>query len=125
MSGPSTRCILVVDDAEEIPLVVSAISRHAGFEAITARDGRDALERLRAGLEPAVVITDVEMPVMGGLELLASIRESPRLNRTPVIIHSAVPRPRPSERKHATAADAWVSKAEGPDRLLAAIQSVA
>jgi CheY-like chemotaxis protein len=109
MSGPSTRCILVVDDAEEILLVVSAVARHAGFEVITACNGRDALDRLRAGLEPAVVITDVEMPGMEGFDLLASIREAPALSRTPVIIHSAVPKPRPSDRDLAAAADAWVS----------------
>jgi two-component system chemotaxis response regulator CheY len=122
--GRSTRAILVVDDAEETLSVVSAIARHAGFEVITARNGRDALELLRAGLEPAAVITDVEMPIMGGLELLASIREAPALSRMPVIVHSALAMPRPSEHDLGAAPDAWVNKREGPHRLLAAIRRV-
>jgi two-component system, chemotaxis family, chemotaxis protein CheY len=122
---PGDPSILVVDDVDETLLVVSAIARNAGFEVITARNGRDALQLLRAGLEPAAVITDVEMPIMGGLELLASIREAPALSGTPVIVHSALPIPSPSDQDPGDAPEAWVNKREGPHRLLAAIRRVA
>jgi diguanylate cyclase (GGDEF)-like protein/PAS domain S-box-containing protein len=111
--------ILIVDDAEEILVVLEAIARRAGFEVVTAHDGHAAVEQLRAGLAPALVITDVEMPRMGGLELLQWIRESPGSSRTPVIIHSSLPEPATGEHDGVPSADAWVSKSDDPDRLLA------
>jgi two-component system chemotaxis response regulator CheB len=79
--------ILVVDDAAVVRrLVTSALNRDPELEVIgTAADGRLALERL-AELRPDVILLDLEMPVMDGLEALVALRKShPRL---PVIMFS-------------------------------------
>jgi two-component system chemotaxis response regulator CheB len=79
--------ILLVDDAAAVRrLVSSALNRDPGLEVVgTAGDGRMALARL-AELQPDVVLLDLEMPVMGGLETLAALRKThPRL---PVIMFS-------------------------------------
>jgi len=81
--------VLVVDDAATMRrLVAEALSADPGLEVVgTAANGRQALERIPA-LWPDVVILDLEMPVMGGLETLAELRQ--RYPRLPVIIFSSV-----------------------------------
>jgi two-component system chemotaxis response regulator CheB len=79
--------ILLADDAVVVRrLVTAALSRDPELEVVgTAADGRMALDRL-AGLQPDVVLLDLEMPVMSGLETLAALRKThPRL---PVIMFS-------------------------------------
>jgi signal transduction histidine kinase len=65
--------ILVVDDEEPIREMVARIVSHTGHEAVTARDGREALEILKK--EPlTILITDLKMPEMDGFELMKSVR---------------------------------------------------
>src|SRR5579871_2964617 len=79
--------VLLVDDAAVVRrLVKTALNRDPDLDVVgTAADGRMALERL-AELRPDVVLLDLEMPVMGGLETLEALRKThPRL---PVIMFS-------------------------------------
>ncbi|MBI5185659.1 MAG: response regulator [Nitrospinae bacterium] len=71
--------ILIVDDCEEIRLLMEDLLRMDGYEKIDlAENGSEALEKImemeRAGEIYSLVITDLEMPVMGGLELIKSVR---------------------------------------------------
>jgi diguanylate cyclase (GGDEF)-like protein len=71
---PATQHVLVADDSAAIRRMVSHCLRHAGYRVTEAGDGSEALERFEA--EPsAVVITDISMPGMGGLDLLARLRD--------------------------------------------------
>jgi putative nucleotidyltransferase with HDIG domain len=66
--------VLIVDDEPDITAVLSDVLSEQGYEVRTAQDGRMGLELFRA--EPAhIVISDLKMPEMGGLELLGAIRE--------------------------------------------------
>ena len=64
---------LVVDDSSIARDLIAEILESAGFDVATASDGREALERLRH-FEADLVVSDVEMPVLGGFELLERIR---------------------------------------------------
>jgi len=77
--------VLVVDDSEVTRELVSSILRSEGFEVIEAVNGRDALERLRTN-RPSVVLSDLEMPVLDGLGLLAEIRKSAEFSDLPVVM---------------------------------------
>jgi len=114
---------LLVDDADDTRLLLAAIATRGGFRPVTARNGREALDVLEAGLRPAVIITDVEMPVMTGLELLQAIRSSPTLAHMPVIVHSSH-RPSASTSGRRDAADLWVRKPADPAQLLDAMRRV-
>jgi two-component system NtrC family response regulator len=67
--------ILVVDDQPEVALVVRAMLVHEGFEVETAVNGREALDLLMSALHFDLIITDVRMPEMDGLELLRRARQ--------------------------------------------------
>src|SRR5512140_2853203 len=78
--------ILVVDDELNMRLVLKAMLKKEGYDVVTAKDGLEALEALQ-GDKIAVVATDLKMPRMDGMELLARImQDDPSL---PVIILTA------------------------------------
>ena len=77
--------ILVVDDAWSVRRSMQQLLEDAGYEVATAADGYDALDRLRAKT-PALVITDLEMPNLNGLELTRRMREIPQWAEIPVVM---------------------------------------
>jgi len=92
LSSPSTRptkrTILVVDDQEMLRRVIGQELESAGFGVLQADDGRTAWGILERGTEPVdLIITDIVMPVMGGVELAARVATLP--SPPPVIFISA------------------------------------
>lgn len=80
--------ILVVDDEEAVVEFVASLLEDSGYEVLRAYDGRSALEVARAE-HPDVVITDIMMPVMSGVELCRELRNSPETSHIPVILMTA------------------------------------
>jgi DNA-binding response OmpR family regulator len=80
--------ILVVDDNEDSVRIVRMIVQSAGFEVRVARNGKQALEAVDEAI-PELIIMDVMMPEMDGVEALKALRESPRTARIPVILLTA------------------------------------
>ena len=80
--------VFVVDDHADSLDVAVHLLRACGATVLTATNGAEALERL-GGQIPDVVVTDLRMPVMDGVELLQQIRETPRVSKVPVIALSA------------------------------------
>jgi two-component system chemotaxis sensor kinase CheA len=104
--------ILVVDDQFTVRELERTILEAAGYRVRTAEDGRAALAVL--GQEPDVecVVSDVEMPRMGGLDLLEAIRGHPEHSSLPVIIVSALDDDESLGRGADAGADAWVVKSQ-------------
>ena len=90
-SLPASReRILVVDDSPAQRHYVADCLARQGFEVATADNGRTALDRA-AAIRPALVISDYEMPVMTGFELVHALRRDPELRQIPVIMLTARP----------------------------------
>ena len=68
------RAVLVVEDEELLRVVLCRQLMNAGYDAVEARDGRDALKILRGERVFALVLTDMIMPVMDGAELALEVR---------------------------------------------------
>jgi len=123
--GRRTRILIVDDSAVMRSLLRSVVSAHGGLEvAGTATDGASALNMLEA-LHPDLMLLDVEMPVMDGLETLRRLRA--RENKIPVIVCSALTRRGASVTIEALACGAsdYVAKPAGqPDRETA-VQALA
>ena len=78
--------ILVVDDDRAARDAMALLLRENGFATRTARDGRDALRRLKAGRAPCLLLLDLMMPGMTGWEFLEFHRENPRLSSVPLVL---------------------------------------
>lgn len=110
---------LVVDDDAVMRASMSLYAGAAGLRPVTACDGQDALEALSGGMRPAVIVTDVEMPHLDGLALLARVRASDTLCSTPVVVFSSHPEPEPR-----VDADAWLDKSQ-VDALIGTLRGLA
>lgn len=80
-----TTRVLVVDDSPSVRHMTSKVIKSAGWEALTAKDGVEALEIMRDGDLPDVVLTDVEMPRMDGYELVSTVQKDEYLNSVPMV----------------------------------------
>ena len=93
---PQGQCrILLIDDNEELLDTLAALLGARGFTTIMARNGLEALELLENSPHPAVILLDLNMPVMDGREFLVRKAEIPKIAAIPVIISTASPEQAP------------------------------
>ena len=92
MSGTAPR-ILIVDDLVDHRELLSQVLSDLGYEVATAGDGRAALEAIRGGERPNLVLLDQWMPRMAGTEFLRHLRAStdPAIAGIPVVVMTADP----------------------------------
>jgi CheY-like chemotaxis protein len=110
--------ILVVDDEPLIAMALEAALEDAGYEVVTAANGRQGLERL-AEARADLVLLDMMMPVMSGPAMLAAMVAQPELAEIPVIILSSLPEP--TIRNSTDGAAAIIRKPYTADQVLGAI----
>ena len=89
-SGGTNGAVLVVDDESDARELLATCLEARGCDVLTAADGEEALDLLRAGSAVALVITDVMMPRLDGLSLCDRMREEPGLRTIPVVLVSAL-----------------------------------
>lgn len=83
--------VLVIDDDEDNREVLGEVLGEAGYSVVCARDGAEALQLL-GELRPDVILLDLHMPIMDGLEFRAAQRRDPSLARIPTVVMSAADR---------------------------------
>ena len=83
-----THKILIVDDEAHILQVLSLKLRHCGYQTTTAVDGEDALYQVNSNA-PDLVITDVQMPFMNGLEFAQALSKCKKTSSIPVVVLTA------------------------------------
>jgi chemosensory pili system protein ChpA (sensor histidine kinase/response regulator) len=84
-SEPTGPLVLVVDDSLTVRKVTQRLLLREGYRVVTAKDGREALERIGEE-KPAMVLSDLEMPRMDGFDLVRNLRADPRTADLPVVI---------------------------------------
>lgn len=82
------QTILLADDEAHITHIVAQKLRSAGFNVVVARDGEEAYDLAREH-KPDLIITDLQMPYMSGLELCTKLRSGPETSHTPVLMLTA------------------------------------
>lgn len=85
------RILVVEDDAEGREALKDLLEEY-GFAVTEAKNGQVALDYMTCGLEPALVVLDLMMPVMSGHELLQIMDSYERLSRLPVLVVSGTPK---------------------------------
>jgi CheY-like chemotaxis protein/two-component sensor histidine kinase len=114
--------ILVVEDSGEMLSNINAILSLNGFSVVTARDGFEGLNKAK-NICPDVIISDVMMPVMDGLEMLNAIRENEFLQTTPVILLTARVERKDLRKGMAMGADDYITKPFKTSELLEAVNA--
>lgn len=110
--------ILIVDDNEDLRELYATVLRERGYEVEEAADGRVAHELLsRPRRQPCLVLLDLMMPVMSGVELLRVLSTEGRLETLPVVALSAGGAP-----EHATGARRFMSKPDSAAALIPVVE---
>ena len=115
--------VLVVDDEIHIVQVVAIKLRNNGFDVITCENGAQALE-LASNENPDIIVTDFQMPVMTGLELIENLRSRPATADIPVILLTARGFAIEDGQKENLKISVCVSKPFSPRELLQSIEEV-
>lgn len=84
----ANHTILVIDDEPHITHVVALKLRHAGYEVITAGDGEEGYE-VACDVSPDLIITDIQMPYMNGVEMCQRLSANPPTAAIPVLVLTA------------------------------------
>ena len=102
--------LLVVDDSLTTRELLRGLLESAGYGVVVARHGREAWELLRGPTVFALVVSDVSMPEMDGLELTAKIKADSRLSRLPVVLVTSLAQPDEKLKGMQAGADAYIVK---------------
>lgn len=103
------RTILVAEDSEVTRSLVSGILRGIGYRVIEAEDGQYALDKLHEH-RVDLLMTDIQMPRMGGLKLLETVRADPDFQELPVLVLSTLGSPADKEKAMRLGADGYLVK---------------
>jgi CheY-like chemotaxis protein len=114
------QTILIVDDEYDIVFALELTLNGAGYRVITGGNGRDALEKI-AKERPALIVSDIMMPVMTGLELLKNLKNDPHTADIPLILMSAAA-PRGEQSEYGW--DAFVRKPFDIGEILALVEKL-
>ena len=115
--------VLVVDDNEDSIRIIETILRSAGFEVSVAKDGKQGIEVAEASA-PELIILDIMMPVMDGVEALEKLRASPKTSRIPVILLTAKAQDEDVIAGYQTGADYYMTKPFTAKQLLYGVRLV-
>lgn len=116
--------ILIVDDSRTIRQSVSFTLGREGFDVVEADGGEKGLEALDANPDVAMVISDVNMPNLNGLEMVEKIAQSKDLSVFPVIFLTTEGSTELIDRAKKTGAKGWLVKPFQPDQLINAVQTL-
>jgi two-component system chemotaxis response regulator CheY len=119
---PAKKLLLIVEDDPDLALVTADVLDAAGYDTTIAGDGLAALDRLRGGARPAVILLDMSMPVLDGFGFRAEQARSPEFAAIPVIAVTADGDARRKAR--AISADGYLVKPVSIDTLLAEVARV-
>lgn len=115
--------ILVVEDNELNLKLFCDLLRAHGYAAEPVRDGREAIERARA-FAPDLIVMDIQMPHISGLELIEQLKADDELKRTPIMAVTAYAAKGDEERIRDAGAEGYVSKPISVMRFVAAVASL-
>jgi two-component system chemotaxis response regulator CheY len=115
--------IMTVDDSASVRQMVSFTLKGAGYEVTEAQDGQDALSKL-TGAGVQMVITDLNMPNMNGLDLIRALRAKPECKFMPIVFLTTESQAEKKTEAKTAGATGWIVKPFKPDQLLAVVKKV-
>jgi two-component system, cell cycle response regulator DivK len=113
--------VLVVDDSDDVRILVCMKLRAAGYDVVEARDGREAVEVAKA-TRPALILMDIQMPVMDGLAATRLLRDIRELSGMAIVAFSAFDSGGGKQRAMEAGCTDFVDKVLGVNRVAAIVR---
>lgn len=119
-----TKTIMIVDDSETMLMSVESILSSGGYDVIRCSSAEQALTKLGQSAKPHLMITDLHMPGMSGIDLIRQMRGMPAFRFTPILmLTTAVQQDKRAEAK-AAGATGWIVKPVEAGNLLQVVRQV-
>lgn len=119
---PST--VFIVDNSVTILMSQEAILRKGGYNVAKAATGEEAVTKLQGGLKPNLIITDIHMPGMNGIELIRKIRTMPGIQFVPILVVTTESQQAKRDEARAAKATGWLVKPVKPDDMMKVIKQI-
>lgn len=117
-----SESILVVEDNQDLSLLFRLVLESAGYQVATVDDGRKALTQVEK-LQPQLVVMDIMMPEVSGLQVSRNIKDQPDYQSLPILLVSAIDRLQ-DEQLHSSKADAILYKPFDIDYLITKVDEL-
>jgi two-component system chemotaxis response regulator CheY len=118
------KIILIVDDSATMLMSLKSALSIGGFQVETASNGQQALDKLKAGVKPNLILTDVNMPVMGGLEMIGKVRALPGCRFFPILTLTTESDTAKRDEGRRLGATGWLVKPIAGNDLLKVVKQV-
>jgi two-component system chemotaxis response regulator CheY len=116
--------VLVVDDSVTMVMSLKTTLVMSGFQVETANNGQVALDKLKSGIKPNLILTDINMPVMGGMDLIRNVRALPGLRFIPILTLTTEGEASKRDEGKRAGATGWLVKPVSGNDLIAVIRKV-
>ena len=118
-----SKRIMTVDDSTSVRQMVAFTLKGGGYDVVEAEDGMDALSKAN-GEQIHMVITDLNMPRMDGIELIKNLRAKPSFRFIPIVMLTTESQASKKMEGKAAGATGWIVKPFKPQQLLAVVKKV-
>ena len=118
------KTILLTDDSKSIRAVIATVLKVAGYNVIEAGDGQEGIDVLNSGETVDMVITDLNMPNMNGIEFIWEIRKLSDHVFTPICMLTTESEQEKLQQGESISTDAWINKPIQPVKVLTIVQDI-
>ncbi len=115
------KTILIVDDSASMRQLVTFALKSAGYDVVAAVHGKDALEKMKSA-KFEMVVTDLNMPEMDGIELIRNVRSNAVSKFTPVVMLTTESQETKKQEGKQAGASGWIVKPFKPEELVNVIK---
>jgi len=118
------RVIMTVDDSTTVRQMVSFTLSDAGYQIVEACDGKDALSKLGDSATIDMLITDLNMPNLDGIELIKNVRTQPRHKFVPILMLTTESQETKKQQGKAAGASGWIVKPFSATQLVDVVRKL-
>jgi two-component system chemotaxis response regulator CheY len=122
--GFSMSSVFLVDDSATVLMSMETILQKAGYSVAKATSGEDAVAQLEKGLKPKLIITDIHMPGMNGIDLIRKVRTMSGLQFIPILVVTTESQQAKRDEARAAKATGWLVKPVQPDDLVKVVKQI-
>jgi two-component system, chemotaxis family, chemotaxis protein CheY len=115
------KTIMTADDSPSMREMISFTLKNAGYEVVEAVDGQDAVAKLASG-QPDLLITDLNMPNLNGLELIRQVRSRPQCKYMPIIMLTTESQDQKKQAAKLAGASGWIVKPFRGEQLVLVVK---